>query len=76
MTDIDTLLSHAVQNGVRGLTLYPTQDGNWQAATTTDRVGWRVEIDADPITALCKALGTPAASVLPTDNDSAGDVFG
>ena len=76
MSALETIIAEAVQNGLRGLTLYPTQDGGWQASVTHDRVGWRVEIDADPVVALAKALGAPAASVLPTDNDDAGDIFG
>lgn len=75
MSTLDALLSQAVNSGLRGLTLYPTQDGEWQAATTPDRQSWTVTIDADPAVALRKALGAPAASVLPTDNDDAGDIF-
>lgn len=75
MTALETIIAEAVQNGLRGLTLYPTQDGCWQASVTHDRVGWRVEIDADPAVALTKALGTPAASEKPTDNDVPEDIF-
>lgn len=40
-----------------GLTLYRTPDGRWQASATEDRLGWRVEIDADPVAALERVLG-------------------
>lgn len=76
MSTIDTLIQEAAHSGLLGITLYRTQDGEWQAATTPDRQSWTVTIDADPAVALRKALGAPAASVLPTDNDDAGDIFG
>lgn len=76
MTALDTLIQEAAARGLKGFTLYVTQDGEWQAATTPDRQSWTVTIDADPAVALRKALGAPAASVLPTDNDDAGDIFG
>lgn len=42
---------------VAGLTLYPTQDGRWQASVSSDRIGWRTEIHENPIEALRRALG-------------------
>jgi hypothetical protein len=38
---------------------------------TEDRIGWRVEIDADPVEALRRAL-----SEKPTDIADEGDIFG
>lgn len=75
MSTVDTLIQEAAARGLKGVTLYATQDGEWQAATTPDRQSWTVTIDADPAVALRKALGAPAASVLPTDNDRL-DIFG
>lgn len=34
-------------------------DGDWQAATSPDKISWRVAIDADPVAAALKALGVP-----------------
>lgn len=60
---------------LRGLTLYRTQDGKWQANTTRDGVGWRVEIDDNPVVAVEKALGgepPKPLSEIPTDET---DIF-
>lgn len=73
MTALETLIAEAVNSGLRGLTLYVTQDGEWQASTTPDRQSWTVTIDADPAVALRKALGASPASVMTTDNDG---IFG
>ncbi|MDK4730527.1 hypothetical protein [Rhizobium phaseoli] len=73
---VDTLLREAVQNGLAGLTLYPTQDGRWQASTTVDRLGWSITVDDDPATAIVRALSTFAVSEMKTNNDDAGDIFG
>lgn len=56
MRTIEEAISDAVSRGVCGLTIYPTSDGRWQASSTTDRVGWRVFVDADPVVAFRAAL--------------------
>ena len=62
------------QSWLKGLTLWPTKDGKWQASTTRDGIGWRVVIDADPELAMTKALGgEPPVSEIPDDT---GDIFG
>ncbi|QIG74342.1 hypothetical protein EVC08_030 [Rhizobium phage RHph_N65] len=73
--NVDTLLREAVQNGLAGLTLYPTQDGRWQASTTTDRLGWSITVDDDPATAVVRALIAFAVSEMKTNSDDAGDIF-
>ena len=68
---LEQLIVEAARSGrLAGLTLWPS-NGRWQAGTTEDRIGWRVEIDADPVEALRRAL-----SEKPTDNDHEPDVFG
>lgn len=71
---LEQLIDEAASTGrLAGLTLWPT-GSRWQASTTEDRIGWRVEIDADPVEALRRAL-----SEKPTDNAAAtdaGDIFG
>lgn len=72
MTDLATQLLAAVEHGgLQGLTLYKTPDGLWQAATSPDKISWRVAIDADPVAAALKALGAPQAPAA-----DIGDIFG
>jgi hypothetical protein len=65
MTGLETMLDEAVKRGLVGFTLYPTQDGRWQANATFDRVSWQHQFGADPITAAIAAL-TPR-TVVPED---------
>ena len=68
---LEQLIVEAARSGrLAGLTLWPS-NGRWQASTTEDRIGWRVEIDADPVEALRRAL-----SEKPTDIADEGDIFG
>ena len=61
MSDLETLIQEAARDGrFRGLTLWPTQDGRFQA-NIADGPGWRVEIDADPVAALRRVLNAPVA---------------
>lgn len=54
----DDLINGAARAGrLGGLTLYPTQDGRWQASLSADRVSWTIAIDEDPATALRRVLG-------------------
>lgn len=73
MTTLDEALRKAAARGLQALTLWKLQDGRWQANASDDRIGWRVEHDADPVQALQKALGAPVMSEVSIDND--GDVF-
>jgi len=59
---VEQLLAEAVQNGLRGLTLWPTQDGRWQASTSPDRISWSVKIADDPVSALLAVLKAPTKS--------------
>lgn len=71
MSPLEQLIDEAASTGrLAGLTLWPSGD-RWQASTTEDRIGWRVEIDGDPVEALRRAL-----SEKPTDITSEPDVFG
>jgi hypothetical protein len=72
---IDQLLREAAQNGLAGFTLYPTNDGRWQASTTTDRLGWSITVDDDPATAAVRALSAFAVSRMTNDNDIQEDIF-
>ena len=72
MTALDDAILEAARSGLQGFTLFPTQDGRWQASTTRDKIGWSVHINADPVSAMQAALGASAASKKPTD----GDIFG
>jgi hypothetical protein len=69
---LETAIADAVSRGVCGITLYPTGDGRWQAAATTDRVGWSIAFDADPAEAIRLVLG--GKPVTPPAIDE--DVFG
>lgn len=75
MNALETLIAEAGRSGLRGLTLYPTRDGRWQASSTTDGVGWRVEFGDDPISALTQVLSIPPSSEMTVDNDQQG-IFG
>lgn len=75
MSALETMIAEAATRGLLGLTIHKTQDGNWQAATTRDKLGWQVTIDADQITAMRRALAAFTVSVLPTDNGSVEDIF-
>ena len=72
MTALDDAILEAAAGGLQGFTLFPTQDGRWQASTTRDKIGWSVHIAADPVSALLAALGASAVSKKPTG----GDIFG
>lgn len=72
MTTLEAAIADAMRTGVRGLTLFQTWDGRWQAASSVDRLGWRIEIAADPIEALTRLLGAPATSETATDNNIFG----
>lgn len=53
-------LDEGVEAGaIVGLTIYRTQEGEWQASCTVDRVSWRVAIAGTPSEALAALL--PAA---------------
>ena len=69
---IPEALKEAASRGLRGLTIWPTQDGQWQASVTYDGTGWRCETHADPVTALERALGASAVSGIATDEDIFG----
>jgi hypothetical protein len=70
VTTLEQLIDEAARSGrLAGLTLWPS-NGRWQASTTEDRIGWRVEIDADPVEALRRAL-----SEKPTDTTTQGSIF-
>lgn len=56
MKTLETALADALDRGVCGLTIFATSDGRWQASSTTDRVGWSIFVDADPVVALQAAL--------------------
>jgi hypothetical protein len=76
MTDMETKLQAAVEHGgLAGFTLYATQDGRWQAATTLDRLSYRIEIDESPVVATLKALSAVVTSVVATDNDGQTSIF-
>jgi len=65
---LEQLIDEAASTGrLAGLTLW-LSGARWQASTTEDRIGWRVEIDADPVEALRRAL-----SEKPTDTGSIFD---
>jgi hypothetical protein len=64
MTALDEALQKAAKRGLQALTLWKLQDGRWQANASDDRIGWRVEHDADPVQAVRKALG---AKTLPNE---------
>lgn len=71
----DLLIGEAAFSGLAGFTLYPTQDGRWQASTSRDRQSWTVHIHADPVAAMQIALAdfaAPAVSVKPNDES---DIF-
>jgi len=71
---LEQLIDEAASTGrLAGLTLWPSGD-RWQASTTEDRVGWRVEIDADPVEALRRALSGTTTDT--TTEPDAGDIFG
>lgn len=57
MSTLEARLAQAAANGLRGLTLYPTDGGRWQASRTLDGVGWRVGVANDPITAILSVVG-------------------
>lgn len=75
MTALDDAILEAARSGLQGFTLFPTQDGRWQASTTQDKIGWSVHIAADPVTAMQAALGASAVSEKPTDNPVPEDIF-
>ena len=60
MTDLSDAIRLAIADGATGLTLWPT-GSEWQANLRNRHGGWQVGIDADPIVAISKALGTPPA---------------
>jgi len=67
----DALIAETIGNGLRGLTLFRTSEGRWQAAVTYDRESWRVMFDADPVIAIQKVLdGAPS----PPDDDDWKDL--
>lgn len=72
MKTLEEAIADAVSRGVCGLTLYPTTDRRWQASSTTDRVGWSIFVDADPVAALQAAL----AGKLERTTAPQEDVFG
>jgi hypothetical protein len=74
VSTLDQQLAEAVKSGLQGITLFSTRDGRWQASTTTDRLGWSVTIDPDPIAAVRIALS--AMSTKTTNSDVQEDIFG
>jgi hypothetical protein len=61
----DDLIRQAVAQGARGITLWPTGSGGWQANVKFGD-GFRVAADRDALAALTTALGgneAPAAEV-------------
>lgn len=72
---IPEAIKEAAASGLRGLTLWPTQDGQWQANVTYDGTGWRCETHADPVTALERALGASAVSEMTNDTLEEDDIF-
>lgn len=74
MKTLEQLIVEAARSGrLAGLTLFPS-GARWQASTTEDRIGWRVEIDADPVEALRRALSETTTDK--TVEPDAGDIFG
>lgn len=71
MDDFETVLDEAVKNGLVGFTLYPTQDGRWQAATSFDRISWQHQFADTPGEAVIKALIATRRKVQQYD----GDIF-
>lgn len=59
---IDDLIHQAVAQGCRGITLWPTGSGGWQANVKFGD-GFRVATDRDALAALTTALGGSEAEV-------------
>jgi len=72
MTSLETLIDEAVKRGLVGFTLYPTQNGLWQANTTFDRVSWQHQFGDGPVEAAIAALTQRAAP----QNPDPEDIFG
>lgn len=53
---IESLIRQAVIAGAKGLTLWPTPDGQWQASLKNQDGGFRVRASDDPVTAVLEAL--------------------
>lgn len=59
---IDDALAQAAREGRPSISIFPISQG-YQASLTNDKKSWRVEMAADPATALKKVLGlVPGAS--------------
>lgn len=52
---LDTRLRNAARQ-VKGITIWRTHHGQWQASMTFDATGWVTETDADLPTALARLL--------------------
>lgn len=79
MSALETRLKQAAANGLRGLHLYPTKDGRWQASRTMDGVGWRVGIGDDPVVAMLSVIGDSlpyADASAPAAQAPDEDIFG
>ncbi|MGF7007179.1 hypothetical protein [Aminobacter sp. BE322] len=77
MPSLDELIREAARRGdLRSLTLWTTEQGYQASVSATGVSVWRVEIHADPVEALRRALGAPAVSVLANDTSIQEDIFG
>jgi hypothetical protein len=73
---IEAALEQAAREGRLSLSIFAISDG-YQASLSTDRKSFRVEMAADPATALKKVLGLlPGASGPMRVPAPIGDVFG
>jgi len=73
---LDDTLREAASRGLTGLTLWPTQDGRWQAnARRAGSTGWRVEFAADPADALRLVLSEKTTDTTPQPQ-AEDDIFG
>lgn len=70
---LETAIREAASRGLSGLTLWPTNDGLWQASAKRGD-GWRVEHAADPADALRAALSAFAAEP-PQQSPTEDDIF-
>jgi hypothetical protein len=51
----------AASGRLHSITLFVVSDGRYQVSVSADRKAWRVEIDADPVKAILRAMGEQPA---------------
>jgi hypothetical protein len=71
---IEEAINQAAREGRLSLTVFAASQG-FQASLSLDKKGWRVEMGADPATALKKVLGLLPGAAGRMRETEPGDIF-